>query len=315
MKFKDYYETLGVERDASADEIKRAYRRLARRFHPDVSKQSDAEARFKEVGEAYKVLKDPETRAAYDQLGANYQAGQSFTPPPDWDAGFEFRGPGGGMGSQEDVSDFFEALFGGMGRSTRSREGGFAQRGEDHHAKVMIDLEDAYQGATRRVTLRVPEVDANGHVATRERSLDVKIPKGVKAGQHIRLAGLGTPGIGSAPAGDLFLEVAFRGHSRYRVEGRDVFMELPVAPWEAAMGAKVKVPTPAGPVEMSVPAGSNGGRKLRLAGRGIPGKEPGDFYVTLRIALPPAKDEASRALYRQMRDTMAFDPRSALEGA
>ena len=308
MEFKDYYTIMGVARDATQDEIKRAYRKLARKYHPDVSKEPDAEARFKELGEAYEVLKDPEKRVAYDQLGANWKAGQEFRPPPDWDAGFEFSG---GYADSGAFSDFFESLF---GRSGAGRPGGatFHARGEDHHARILIDLEDAYHGATRTISLHAPQLDGQGHVRIRERTLGVRISKGVRQGQHIRLAGQGTPGLGGGPAGDLYLEVEFKPHRLYRVDGRDLYLDLPLAPWEAALGAKVKVPTPEGVVDLTVPAGSAAGRKLRLKGRGIPGNPAGDLYVELQIALPPAETEAAREFYRTMQQELAFNPRSRL---
>ena len=309
MEFKDYYKIMGVARDATQDEIKRSYRKLARKYHPDVSKEADAEARFKELGEAYEVLKDAEKRAAYDQLGTRYQGGQEFHPPPDWNAGFEFSGADY-SGNAADYSDFFASLF---GRDLR-RGGGapFHARGEDHHARVLIDLEDAYSGATRTITLRVPTVDAQGHVITRERVLNVAIPKGIREGQHIRLVGQGSPGTGEGRAGDLYLQVEFRAHPLYRAEGRDVFLDLPVAPWEAALGATVKVPTPDGIVELKIPEGSGSGRKLRLKGRGIPGDPPGDCYVILAIVLPPADTPAARDLYRKMAQELHFNPRAKL---
>lgn len=315
MEYKDYYQIMGVARDATQDEIKRAYRKLARRFHPDVSKESDAEQRFKEVGEAYEVLKDPEKRAAYDQLGANWKSGQDFHPPPDWDAGFEFRGGGYTAAGGADHSAFFEEIFGRQyagGDATR-RQGAFRMRGEDHHAKVMIDLEDSYQGATRTITLRMPELTDDGHVTTRDHVLNVRIPKGIRPGQQIRLAGQGAPGIGGGESGDLYLEVEFRGHPVYRVADSDLFLDLPVAPWEAALGATVKVPTPSGVLDLKIPANSNQGRKLRLKGRGLPGKQPGDFYVVLQVTLPPADNDAATKLYRQMEEQLAFNPRANLE--
>jgi len=314
MDFKDYYTIMGVERDASQDEIKRAYRKLARKYHPDVSKESDAEARFKEVGEAYEVLKDPEKRAAYDQLGANWKAGQDFNPPPNWDAGFEFSGGGFTNGDASAYSDFFESLFGrGFGRAQGShRQSAYHAHGEDHHAKVLIDLEDAYQGATRSIALSTPEVDSRGRVVTKQRTLNVKIPKGVKQGQRIRLAGQGSPGMGGGLAGDLYLEVEFKPHSIYRVEGHDVYVDLPVTPWEAALGASIKVPTPDGKVDMKIPAGTVGGRKMRLKERGIPGRPPGDLYVVPQITLPPADTEAAKELYRKMAQQLAYNPRKKL---
>jgi curved DNA-binding protein len=317
MEFKDYYEIMGVKRDASQDEIKRAYRKLARKYHPDVSKEPDAEARFKEVGEAYEVLKDPEKRAAYDQLGANWKAGQEFRPPPGWDQGFEFHGGGYTGGDAASFSDFFEELFGRAGYSQAgSRPGGtyqeYSARGEDAHARVLIDLEDAYHGAQRTITLKHTELGPDGRPQIKERTLNVKIPKGVKEGQHLRLAGQGSPGLGKGKAGDLYLEIAFKPHPLYRVEGKDVYLDLPVAPWEAALGAKVKVPTPTGVVDLSIPAQSKGGQKLRLKGKGIPGKPAGDFYVVLQIALPPADTEQAKAAYKAFAEAVPYNPRAKL---
>jgi curved DNA-binding protein len=326
MKYKDYYKIMGVDRDATQDEIKRAYRKLARKYHPDVSKEPDAEARFKEVGEAYEVLKDPEKRAAYDQLGADWKAGQEFRPPPDWDAGFEFSGGGFTGGDASAFSDFFESLFGGrgmgggmgsgmgggMGGFRQARGGGFSARGEDHHAKILIDLEDAFEGPTRSISLTAPAVDSEGHVRTRQRTLNVRIPKGIRPGQHIRLAGQGTPGIGGGSAGDLYLEVEFRPHPLYRVDGGDLHLDLPLAPWEAALGARVEVPTPKGAVDLTIPPNTAAGRKLRLNGRGLPGKTTGDLYATVRIETPPANTEDEKTAYRRFADQFEFDPRSRM---
>lgn len=318
MEFKDYYKIMGVAREATQDEIKRAYRKLARKYHPDVSKEPEAEKRFKEVGEAYEVLKDPEKRAAYDQLGANWKAGQEFRPPPDWDANFEFSGGFNGADTAA-FSDFFESLFGRdfAGASAfrggrRSAAHGFQAQGEDHHAKVLIDLEDAFHGAMRSLTLQVPEIDAKGHVLTRGRTLNVRIPKGVRQGQQIRLSGQGAPGIGSGKAGDLYLEVEFRPHPLYQVDGRDLYLNLPIAPWEAALGAQVKAPTPNGIIDLKIPAGSASGRKLRIKGRGIPGANPGDLYAVLQIALPPGDSEEAKAFYRRMAEELKFNPRARL---
>jgi len=314
MDYKDYYKIIGVEKDASQDEIKRAYRKLARKYHPDVSKEADAEARFKEVGEAYEALKDPEKRAAYDRLGANWQAGQDFNPPPDWDAGFEFSGAGYTGGDASDYSDFFESLFGrGFGSAqTQRQHTGFNARGEDHHAKVMIDIEDAYHGATRAITLQSPELDNSSHIINKQRTLNVKIPKGVKQGQRIRLTGQGSAGMGNAPAGDLYLEIEFKPHSIYRVDGHDVYLDFPLTPWEAALGATLKVPTPSGLVDLKITAGTITGRKLRLKARGIPGKPAGDLYVVPQITLPPADSETAKELYRKMEKEMAYNPRGKL---
>jgi curved DNA-binding protein len=312
VEFKDYYQIMGVKRDATQDEVKRAYRKLARKYHPDVSKESDAEARFKEVGEAYEVLKDPEKRAAYDQLGANWKAGQDFRPPPDWDAGFEFHGGGFSTADASQFSDFFESLFGHGFATAGAGRGGFHAHGEDAHAKVLIDLEDAYHGATRTLNLQHTELGADGRPQVKQRTLNARIPRGVRQGQLIRLAGQGGAGMGKGKAGDLYLEVEFRPHPFYHVEGRDVFLDLPVAPWEAALGATVKAPTPAGTVDLKIPPGSAGGRKLRLKGRGIPGATPGDFYVVLQIALPAAESAAAKAAYREMEQALKFNPRARM---
>jgi len=313
MEYLDYYKILGVARDASQDDIKRAYRKLARKYHPDVSKEPDAETRFKEVGEAYEVLKDVEKRAAYDQLGSQWQSGQNFRPPPDWDAGFEFSGGGYTSGDAEFHSDFFEELFGRSFRAQQRRPGGFAgHHGEDHHARVLIDLEDSINGASRSISLRMPELSDDGHVQLRDRTLNVTIPKGIRPGQQLRLAGQGGPGAGGGSAGDLYLEVEFRKHPLYRLDGADIYLDLPVAPWEAALGASVKVPTVSGTVNLKIPADSGQGRKLRIKGRGLPGKEPGDMYVVLQIALPPANTEAARKLYQEMEQQLGFNPRKTM---
>jgi curved DNA-binding protein len=314
MDFKDYYKIMGVERDASQDDVKRAYRKLARKYHPDVSKEANAEALFKELGEAYAVLKDPEKRAAYDELGANWKAGQEFKPPPNWDAGFEFSGGGFSGGDGAAHSDFFESLFGQGFESARAGRGGadIHAHGEDHHAKVLINLEEAYKGATRDITLRTPELDKSGRVTTKHRTLNVKIPRGVKQGQRIRLPGQGSPGMGRGRAGDLYLEIEFSPHKIFRVEGRDVYFDLPVTPWEAALGATVKAPTPEGPVDLKIPAGTTAGRKLRMRQRGIPGSPPGDLYVAVAITLPPAETDAAKKLYREMEQELAYNPRSGL---
>lgn len=312
MEYKDYYQVMGLARDATQDEIKRVYRKLARKYHPDVSKEPNAEARFKEVGEAYEVLKDAEKRTAYDQLGANMKAGQDFRPPPNWNAGFEFSGGGFTGADTTDYSDFFETLFGQQHGGARARRSAFQAQGENRHAKILIDLEDTFNGATRAITLRAPEVGAQGRATTKERILNVTIPKGIRAGQHIRLSGQGSPGIGAGKSGDLFLEVEFRPHSLYRVESRDVYLDLPLAPWEAALGATVKVPTLSGTVDLKIPPGSVAGNKLRLKGRGIPGDPTGDFYVMLQIVIPPADTETAKDFYRNMAEQFKFNPRAKL---
>jgi len=311
VQFKDYYSALGVGPDASADEIKRARRKLARKYHPDLSKEPGAAERMKEINEAYEVLGDAEKRAAYDKLRKDgYRPGQEFRPPPDWDAGFEFSGPGFG-GEAGDFSDFFETLFGGLRghAAQRGRTRGAAARGEDHHARILIDLEDAFTGGRRQITVQAPEWDESGHVRVRERVLDVSIPKGIRAGQMLRLQGQGQPSLAGGPRGDLYLEVQFRPHPLYHLDGVDLHLDLPVAPWEAALGAAVQVPTPAGPVELSVPANSDNGRKLRLRGRGLPAATPGDLYVVLRVVLPDATNPKARQLYETMARDLSFDPR------
>ena len=316
MQFKDYYEVMGVARDATPDQIKRAYRQLARKHHPDVNKAKDAEVRFKELGEAYAVLKDPEKRAAYDQLGANWKSGQDFQPPPDWGTRSEQAGGGFSEAEAAQFSDFFESLFGreqGAPRARSRRPQAFHAQGEDHHAKIQIALEDAYEGPQREITLRVPQVDAQGQVSVREHSVSFKVPRGVRAGQQIRLAGQGGAGIGEGAPGDLYLEVEFLPHAHYRVERHDVYLDLPVAPWEAALGAEIEVPTPTGTVALTVPPNSKAGRKLRLKGRGLPAATPGDFYFVLQIALPAATSEAERAAYRELAEKFKdFQPRAHL---
>jgi curved DNA-binding protein len=282
MDFKDYYAELGVPQTATADEIKRAYRKLARKYHPDVSKEPGAEARFKEVAEAHEALIDPERRAAYDHVLERRASGQPFEQPAAWEG-------------REDAefSQFFEAMFG----RGRGRAGPVTRQGDDHHAQLAIDLRDAYHGATRTVSLQ-------------GRQLEIHIPKAVRAGQQLRLSGQGGRGHGGAPAGDLYLEIQFLPDPVYRIDGRDLLFDLPVAPWEAALGAEVTAPTPEGAVQLSVPAGSVAGRKLRLKGRGLPGRPPGDLYAVLAVALPPAQSEPARQAWAALAAAFPdFDPR------
>lgn len=309
-EYKDYYKIMGVARDVGQDELKRVYRRLARKFHPDVSKEKDAEARFKEVQEAYEVLKDPQKRAAYDQLGSNWRQGQEFRPPPDWGQNFEFSNA---FGDQEGgFSDFFSSLFGGAGAArggggrARGPGGrGFAMAGDDQVASIDIDLEDSFSGGTQTIELK------SGQGASR--TLKITIPQGIVEGQRIRLAGQGSPGHGGGPAGDLYLEVKFRKHKLFQVEGRDVTLTLPVAPWEAALGATVPTPTLAGAVDLRIPANAKAGQRMRLKGRGLPGATAGDQYVVLKIVLPPADTARARELYEEMQRELPFDPRAELE--
>ncbi len=313
MEYKDYYKTLGVDRNADADEIKRAYRKLARKYHPDVSKEPDAEDRFKEIQEAYEVLQDPEKRKAYDSFGNDWQAGQDFRPPPGWEGqGFEhhFQDADFDIGG---FSDFFESLF-GRGRGPAGGRGSahFRAGGQDQYARMRISLEDAYHGATRGITLTLPETDDHGRVRQRQRELKVRIPAGVKAGQSIRLKGQGSSGIGGGEAGDLLLEVEYEPHPFFEVRQRDVYLDLPVTPWEAALGGKVAVPTLGGKVNLNIPANSQAGKQLRLKGRGLPGKPAGDQVVRLKIVTPPAETDAQRKLYEQMREQMPMNPRANL---
>jgi curved DNA-binding protein len=309
VEFKDYYGTLGISRDAAADDMRKAFRKLARKYHPDVSKEPDAEARMKEVNEAYAVLSDPEKRAAYDQLGRGYRPGQEFRPPPDWDAGFEFSGRGFSRAEAADFSDFFAELFGRMGaRAAPGAE--FHAHGEDHYAKVLLDVEDAFVGAARQVSLRVPRIDERGRMLVEERTLNLKVPRGVREAQLIRLAGQGASGAGKGKPGDLLLEVHFRPHPRYRVEGRDLHVDLPVAPWEAALGAVLQIEVPGGALNVRIPAGAQSGRVLRVRGKGVPAEPPGDLLLAIRVVLPGADTPKARELYEQMARELAFDPRA-----
>lgn len=318
MEFKDYYKTLGVARDAKPEDIKKAFRKLARKYHPDVSKEPDAEKHMKDVNEAFAVLSDPEKRAAYDNIGSEFQNGNDFQPPPNWEArgwesrnGFDdFRYSGA---ETADFSDFFSQLFGH--RMNRGATRQFSTRGKDHHVDVLLNVEDAYRNTVRQLSLRVPKIDERGRVTTENRSLDVQIPKGVYEGQLIRLSRQGSPGMHGGTPGDLYLKVGFNPHSRYRVDGRDVYIALPIAPWEAALGANIQVPVPDGAVEVRIPEGSQSGRKLRLRGRGIPSASPGDLYFVLDIVVPPAKSARARELYETMARELAFNPRRDTKGS
>ncbi|MCO1333003.1 DnaJ domain-containing protein [Microbulbifer sp. OS29] len=317
MEYKDYYKILGLDRGADQAQIKRAYRKLARKYHPDVSSEQDAEEHFKAVNEAYEVLKDPEKRAAYDQLGSGFQSGQNFRPPPNWDQGFEFHGGGYTDSDPEAFSDFFESLF-GRGAFRQAQGGGrhrsYSAQGENTYARITIELEDSYRGSTRQITLKHSVLGADGRPQMHERCLNVKIPKGITEGQQIRLAGQGELGIGDGRPGDLYLEVAFNPHRHFHIEGKTVYLDLPLAPWEVALGAKVLVPTPDGPVKVTIPANSANGKKLRLKGRGVPAKQPGDLYVVMHTVTPQATTESEREAYRQFSEAFNFNPRQFIGG-
>jgi len=288
MQFKDYYDTLGVKRDASAEELKRAYRKLARKYHPDVSKEKNAEARFKDVQEAYEVLKDPEKRATYDQLGRNYRPGQQFRPPPDWEQRFSHSG-GQRFSDLNGFSDFFSSLFGGAAGGAASHA-----QPEMDAGTLEITVEEAYAGTKRRVTL-----NDSGHA----RPVDVQIPAGITEGQALRIAGAGHRSA-------LILRVRLRPHPLYVLQGKDVQIELPLAPWEAALGAKVAVPTLGGTVELTIPAGAQTGQKLRLRGRGLPGAPSGDQLVSIKLVTPAAQTTQAREAYERMKRELKFDPRA-----
>lgn len=310
MEYKDYYKILGLTRTATDDEIKRAYRKLARKYHPDVSKEANAEDRFKEVQEAYEVLKDPQKRTSYDQLGSNWKSGQEFRPPPNWQ-GFGGESPFEGMDGNG-FSDFFASIFGRAagGPSAGFRQGRPKQRGQDERAKISITLEEAFQGGAKTVHLQVPEVDQMGQVQYVTRTLKINIPKGIAPGQQLRLANQGSAGTRGASPGDLYLEIDIKPHPMFSLQGHDIYLNLPITPWEAALGAKVTVPTLGGSVEMKIAAGAQSGQKLRLKGRGLPAKSAqGDQYVLLQIVTPPANTEAERNFYKKMAQELPFNPR------
>ncbi len=298
MEFKDYYKILGVARSAGQDEIKKAYRRLARKYHPDVSTQGDAEERFKEINEANEALGDPERRKAYDQLGADWRSGQDFRPPPGWKG--RNGGPPGDQGF-DNFSDFFESLFGARGGvrgGARPRAGKVAMRGADRSGVVEITLDQALQGT---------EVKVSGGSGQSRR---VRIPPGAHSGTRLRVRGQGAPGVGAGAAGDLLLEIRVQPDPRYRLEGRDLYRDVPITPWEAALGSTIEAPTPQGMVRLKIPEGSQSGKVMRLKGRGLPGKNPGDLLLRLMIEVPPASEALQ--WYEEMERSSEFRPRAGL---
>lgn len=332
VRFKDYYETLGVPRTASAEEIRKNYRRLARKYHPDLNKSAGAEGRFKELAEAYEVLSDAEKRKKYDALGADWQQGQEFRAPPGWEnTHFAYRGAppgGGGRMRAEDLhgfSDFFETLFGGVGGGRPGTMGGFGteyedadwgQQGDDQEADITISLAEAYRGGRKQIELQIAEVDAHGRVQRRTRTYGVKIPPGTTDGARIRLAGQGGAGQGGRPAGDLYLRVHLAPHPQFRVQGHDVEIDLPVTPWEAALGAKVTVPTLDGKAQVHIAPGTASGMRLRLRGKGLPrgaGLEAGDLFAVVQVTVPHRLSARERELFEELARQSSFNPREGRE--
>lgn len=313
MKFKDYYRIIGVPPHATADEIKTAYRTQARKHHPDVSKEPDAVRRFTDLGEANEALKDPTRRAAYDELRAGgWKEGQEIDAPPPRPQGA--AGGASDSGEGPDYSDFFQSLF-GRGRPTgRSARRAFHERGDDIHAAFTVTLEESYRGGERQFTMQSPTIDKYGELVHGQRTISVRIPTGVIDGSKVRLRGQGHPGATPDASGDLYLEITLAPHRFFRVDGRDLTLDVPLAPWEAVLGAQVTVPTLAGTVTATIPASSQPNQKLRLKGLGLPGDPPGDQYLTLTIALPPMASDKAKALYRELAAESTYDPRIALAG-
>ena len=308
MKYKDYYAALGLERDATAAQVKSAYRRLARKFHPDVSKEAGAEERFKEIAEAYQTLKDPEKRAAYDELGRP-RPEQEFQPPPGWSQKFSTDAQGF---DDIDLADLFAHFGRSRSRAGHAREG-VRIAGQDYEVSVEVTLEQAVEGATLDLNLGIPEPDAQGFSRPVQRTYEVRIPAGSVQGQRLRLAGKGGRGVNGGRNGDLYLTIAYKLHPVFRVQDADLYFDLSLAPWEAVLGANVKAPTLAGAVDLRIPPDTPAGRKLRLSGRGLPrrDKTAGDLYAIVRIVVPTSAGKEERALYQQLADISRFDPRAA----
>ena len=316
MKYKDYYATLGVDKTAGADEIKKAYRKLARKYHPDVSKEKDAKERFQDVSEAYETLKDAEKRAAYDQLGS-YRPGQDFRPPPDWEQQFS-QGGGGFAFDDIDLADLFASLRGGGGaRGFSSRGGPRADMpipGEDFEVTAAITLEQAYHGTMLELNLQMPAYDASGRMKRVPKNFRARIPKGVADGERLRLRGQGGKGLNGGRDGDLYINVSLQAHATFRVSGRDLYVDLPLAPWEAVLGTSVELPTPGGAVRLKIRPGTQAGQQLRLAKRGLPKPDhEGDLYAIVQVAVPQSVSDEEKALYEKLAETSKFDPRSHLE--
>ena len=328
VKFRDYYEVLNVSRTATQEQIQRAYRKLARKYHPDVSKEAGAEDKFKELNEAYEVLKDPEKRKKYDELGENWKAGQEFRPPPGWESQFRY-GAGGGPGQTEfhfggsgGFSDFFETLFGGQGfqethggaRGGQRRGTVWRQRGADQEVTLRIRLEEAFHGATKAFTLQTQTLTPDGQINTAGKNYEVKIPAGILPGQRVRMAGQGGVGVGGGEKGDLYLKIEIEPHPVYRLEGSDVYMDLPVSPWEAALGAEIPLVTLSGPVTLKVPPGAHSGQKLRLRGKGMPSPRgtPGDLYVVVSIQVPRKLSAKEQKLFEELRKVSTYNPRQSM---
>lgn len=318
MKYKDYYQTLGVERNASADAIRKAYRKLAHKYHPDVSKVPDAKEKFQEVGEAYDTLKNPEKRAAYDQLGSGYQPGQDFRPPPGWETQYA-HGDGGAQFSFDDIdlADLFAGLSGSARRGGGARGGKFPIPGQDFEVTAQVTLEQAARGSELDINLSVPEYDANGVPRRVPRTFKARIAKGASEGQRLRLPGKGGKGLNGGRDGDLWLNITLAPHLLFRPDGHDLYVDLTLAPWEAVLGASVEVPTLDDAVRLKVPAGTRAGQKLRLAGRGLPKPRggAGDLYAVVQIVVPAHPSEHEKELYRKLAEATTSDPRSHFKEA